>query len=130
MASIVSPLQPIANPVPPKVIILHYMPGPNNTAVLAPIGGIRTRVAPGRAVVFVPGDPGAANLTITFPTISPFGEAPMFTTINGGSNNRLVRSVDPTDANANVYKYDCRVFIDGLLIEANGGGEIEIGPEG
>jgi hypothetical protein len=130
MASIVSPLQPIANPTPPKVIVLHYMPGPNNTAVLAPIGGIRTKVAPGRAVVFVPGDAGAANLTVTFPDISPFGEPPMFRTINGGSNNRVVREVNAADANANVYKYDCRVFIDGLLIEANGGGEIEIDPEG
>ena len=130
MSSIVSPLLPIANPVPPKVIVLHYMPGPGDTAILAPVGGIRTKIPPGRAVVFVPGDAGAANLTVTFPGISPFGEAPMFTTINGGNNNRLVRPVNTADPAANVYRYDCRVFIGGLLIEANGGGEIEIDPEG
>ena len=130
MASIVSPLPPNPSPVAPKVIILHYMPGPNNTAVLAPVGGIRTLVAPGSAVVFVPGDAGAANLTVTFPTDSPFGDAPMFTTINGGANNRLVRPVNQTDPAKNVYKYDCRVFLNGLLVEANGGGELEIGPGG
>lgn len=118
-----------AIPSPPKVVILNYAKGPDGKDAVVPEGGNPVSVLQGQKVVFVPGDEGATNLTVTFPKRSPFREDDLVATVNGGETVAVKRAKSATKAD-NLYAFDCRLFINGAPVTAIGGGELEIGPGG
>ena len=115
-------------PDTPTVVVLNYAKIDGKDTLL-PEGGNPIRVLKDEKVVFVPGNEGAKNLTVTFTRDSPFGDGDHLRTVNAGETFKIARAKS-SNAAENKYPFDCRVFINGVPITANGGGEMEIGPGG
>lgn len=118
---------PTPSPNTPRVVVLHYAKVNGNDALL-PEGGNPIKVLEGEKIVFVPGDDGASDLTITFTRKSPLGDGSHLISVKGGDTFKIARAKS-ADKAENKYPFDCRVFIAGVPVTAPGGGEIEIGPE-
>jgi hypothetical protein len=115
-------------PDTPKVVILNYAKIDGQDTLL-PEGGNPIPVLENEKVVFVPGNEGAKNLTVTFTRKSPFGDGSEHITINAGETFKIARAKSPNSAE-NKFPFDCRVFIGGVPITSVGGGELEIDPGG
>jgi hypothetical protein len=109
-----------------KVIRLRYVKTAAGKETVAPVEGRRPKVKAGSSVKFVAVNAGASDLTVTFVGTSPFADASV-QTVHGERSHR-VRRFDP--AGSNVYRFDCRLLINGVPVEAKGGGEMEVTPEG